>query len=206
MELNKRSDVRDGNRCCKKLTDINLKLDSKIKRLMKKIILTSVLILIPLLLSAQLRMGVMDPDVVLDALPETVQVQESLENFVQQRQNTFQTRYQDWLAQITSYSERMEAGEMSDAEMRNEEERLTEMQEELNSLQQRIQRQIQERQNELFNPLLLRVENAMAEVSEEMGLDFVLNKTTNTGDPIIYYASQRAPDITERVIQKLTQN
>jgi outer membrane protein len=148
----------------------------------------------------------MDPDEVLDALPETIQVQEDLERFVEQRQSTFQTRYQDWLAQITSYSERMEAGTLSDAERRNEEERLTEMQEELNSLQQRIQRQVQERQNELFNPLLLRVENAMAEVSEEMGLDFVLNKTTNTGDPIIYFSSQRAPDITERVIQKLTQN
>jgi len=173
---------------------------------MKKIILTFVLFLIPLLLSAQLRMGVMDPDVVLDALPETIQVQEDLERFVEQRQSTFQTRYQDWLTQITSYSERMEAGTLSDAEMQSEEVRLTEMQEELNSLQQRIQRQVQERQNELFNPLLLRVENAMAEVSEEMGLDFVLNKTTNTGDPIIYFSSQRAPDITERVIQKLTQN
>jgi outer membrane protein len=173
---------------------------------MKKIILTFVLFLIPLLLSAQLRMGVMDPDVVLDALPETIQVQQDLERFVEQRQSTFQTRYQDWLTQITSYSERMEAGTLSDAEMQSEEVRLTEIQEELNSLQQRIQRQVQERQNELFNPLLLRVENAMAEVSEEMGLDFVLNKTTNTGDPIIYFSSQRAPDITERVIQKLTQN
>lgn len=48
---------------------------------MKKIILTSVLFLIPVLLSAQLKMGVMDPDVVLDALPETVQVQLDLENF-----------------------------------------------------------------------------------------------------------------------------
>lgn len=173
---------------------------------MKKIILTSVLFLIPVLLSAQLKMAVMDPDVVLDALPETVQVQADLENFVQQRQETFQTRYQDWLAQATSYSERAEAGEIDEADVQAEEQRLTEMQEELNSLQQLIQRQIQERQNELFNPLLLKVETAMAEVSEEMGLDFVINRTTNTGDPIIYYSSQRAPDITEQVIQKLTQN
>lgn len=173
---------------------------------MKKIILTSVLFLIPVLLSAQLKMGVMDPDVVLDALPETVQVQTDLENFVQQRQETFQTRYQDWLGQVTSYSERVQSGEIDEADVVAEEQRLTEIQEELNSLQQRIQRQIQERQNELFNPLLLKVENAMAEVSEELGLDFVMNKTTNTGDPIIYFSSQRAPDITERVIQKLTQN
>jgi len=173
---------------------------------MKKIILTAVLFLIPVLLSAQLKMGIMDPDVVLDALPETAQVQADLENFVQQRQETFQNRYQDWLSEVASFSESVEAGEISDADAAVEERRLTEIQEELNSLQQLIERQIQERQNELFNPLLLRVENAMAEVSEEMDLDFVLNKSTGTGDPIIYFSSQRAPDITEQVIQKLTQN
>lgn len=148
----------------------------------------------------------MDPDVVIDALPETEQVQVDLQNFIDQRQATFQNRYQDWLSQVTDYSERLEAGELSEAQQSELEERLSEMQEELNSLQTRIERQVQERQNELYNPLLLKVENAMAEVSKELGLDFVLNKSSNTGDPIIYYASQRAPDITDRVIEKLTQN
>ncbi|MEX0944659.1 MAG: OmpH family outer membrane protein [Balneolaceae bacterium] len=173
---------------------------------MKKTLLFFIIFLIPIIVSAQLKVGIMDPDAVIDALPETVQVQADLENFIEQRQSAFQTRYQDWLAEVTSYAERAEAGELSDAELLEEEERLTEVQEELNSLQQLIDRQIQERQNELFNPLLMRVEDAMAEVSAEMGLDYVLNKTSNTGDPIIYYASQRAPDITERVIEKLTQN
>ena len=173
---------------------------------MKKTVLLIFLFLLPLVSTAQLKVGIMDPDVVIDALPETERVQTELQNFINQRQTTFQDRYQDWLSQVTDYSERLEAGELSDAQQNALEESLAEMQEELNSLQQRIQRQIQERQNELFSPLLLRVENAMADVSEELGLDFVINKTSNTGDPIIYYSSQRAPDITERVIQKLTQN
>lgn len=173
---------------------------------MKKTVLLIFLFLLPLVSTAQLKVGIMDPDVVIDALPETERVQTELQNFINQRQTTFQERYQDWLSQVTDYSERLEAGELSDAQQNALEESLSEMQEELNSLQQRIERQIQERQNELFSPLLLRVENAMAVVSEELGLDFVINKTSNTGDPIIYYASQRAPDITEKVIQKLTQN
>lgn len=173
---------------------------------MKKTLITLFILLLPLVASAQLKVGIMDPDVVIDALPETERVQTELQNFINQRQTTFQNRYQDWLSQVTDYAERLEAGELGGAEQQEIEERLTEMQEELNSLQTRIQRQVQERQNELFNPLLMRVENAMALVSEELGLDFVINKTTNTGDPIIYFASQRAPDITERVIQQLTQN
>lgn len=173
---------------------------------MKKIILTFFLLLLPLILNAQLRVGIMDPDMVIDALPETEQVQTDLQNYIDQRQATFQSRYQDWLSQVTDYSERLEAGELSEAQQSDLEEQLSEMQAELNSLQQRIETQVQERQNELFNPLLMKVENAMAEVSEELGLDFVLNKSSNTGDPIIYYASQRAPDITDQVIEKLTQN
>lgn len=176
------------------------------KSQMKKTFITIFILLLPLVASAQLKVGIMDPDVVIDALPETERVQTELQNFINQRQTTFQNRYQDWLSQVTDYAERLEAGELSDAQQQEIEERLTEMQEELNSLQTRIQRQVQERQNELFNPLLMRVENAMAVVSEELGLDFVINKTTNTGDPIIYFASQRAPDITDRVIQQLTQN
>jgi Skp family chaperone for outer membrane proteins len=73
-------------------------------------------------------------------------------------------------------------------------------------MESRIQRQIQQRQNELFSPLLNRVDTAMSEVAEELELEFVINQTASSGDPIVYYSSQRGVDITERVIQKLTQN
>lgn len=173
---------------------------------MKKLSITILLFLVPLVASAQLKVGVMNPDSVLDAMPETEQVQAQLEEYIEERQNAFQTRYQEWIDQLTEYSEQSEAGNLSEAEQQEEEERLGELQQELNSLQERVQQQIQQRQADLFNPLLVRVEDAMAEVSEEMGLDYVINKSLNTGDPIVYYASDRAPDITQNVIDKLTQN
>lgn len=173
---------------------------------MKRILLTTLLLLIPLVASAQLKVGIMNPDDVLDAMPEAADVQRQLEQFIEQRQSNFQNQYQEWITELTEYSERSEAGDMSEQEQQAEEERLTEIQQELNDLQTRMEQQIQERQASLFNPLLVKVEEAMAEVSEEMGLDYVLNKTSNTGDPIVYYASERAVDITERVIAKVNQN
>ncbi|MDZ7718509.1 MAG: OmpH family outer membrane protein [Balneolaceae bacterium] len=173
---------------------------------MKRLSITCLLLLVPLAVSAQLRVAVMNPDSVLDAMPESAEVQAELESYIQERQNTFQQRYQDWIDQMTEYSEQAEAGNLSQEEQAEEEERLNELQQELNSFQQRIQQQIQQRQTELFNPLLMRVEEAMAEVSEEMGYDYVLNKSSNMGDPIVYYTSERAPDITQQVIDKLTQN
>jgi outer membrane protein len=173
---------------------------------MKRILLTTIILLLPALAFGQLKVGIMSPDDVLDSLPETAEVEANLQQFIERQTNNYQQRYQAWLQEVTSFAERVEAGELSTAEQEREEERLVEMQDELSNLQNRLQRQIQQRQNELFTPLLNRVERAMEEVSSEMGLDFVINKTASTGDPIVYYSSQRGVDITQRVIEKLTQN
>lgn len=173
---------------------------------MKKIKLLLFILFIPMLASAQLSVGVMSPDNVLDSLPETAEIESTLQQFVQEREQRFQQRYQSWIEELTEYTERVEAGELSEQEQQAEEERLSELEEELSSLQNRIQNQIRQRQNELFTPLLNRVEAAMETVAKEMGLDYVINKQSGTGDPIVYYMSDRGVDITERVIQHLTQN
>ena len=174
---------------------------------MKPTILTTIFILLlPLGVSAQLKVGMMSPGEVLEAMPETAQIQTELEQYVQERQTDFQTRYQNWIEEITEYNERAEAGLLSESEQAGEEERLAEQQQELENLRNRIQQEIRQREANLFNPLLQRVEVAMDEVAAEMDLEMVLNKETSIGDPIIYFASQRAPDITQRVIEKLAQN
>lgn len=173
---------------------------------MKQTILTILFILLPLTVFGQLKVGTMNPDAVLDALPETEQVESQIQQYIQQRQAEFQDRYQVWIDDLTEFSELAEAGEISEEEQARREAELQERQEELSNMESRIQRQIQQRQNELFSPLLNRVDAAMSEVAEELELEFVINKTASSGDPIVYYSSQRGVDITERVIQKLTQN
>lgn len=173
---------------------------------MKKLTLLFFVLFLPVLAKAQLSVGVMSPDQVLDSLDETAEIEASLQEFIQQREQRFQQRYQSWIQELTEYSEKVEAGELSEQEQAEEEERLSELEEELSGLQSRIQNQIRERQNQLFTPLLSRVEQAMQTVSEEMGLSYVLNKQSGRGDPIVYYMSDRGVDITERVIEHLTQN
>jgi outer membrane protein len=173
---------------------------------MKQIILTTLFILLPLTVFGQLKVGTMNPDAVLDALPETEQVESQIQQFIQERQGEFQNQYQGWIEDLTEFSEMAEAGQISGEEQTQREQELQERQEELSNMESRIQRQIQQRQNELFSPLLNRVDTAMSEVAEELELEFVINQTASSGDPIVYYSSQRGVDITERVIQKLTQN
>lgn len=173
---------------------------------MKKLQLLLFALLFPLVAQAQLSVGVMSPDQVLDALPETAQIETQLQEYVQQREQAFQDRYQSWIEEVTAYSEAVEAGEYTEEQQVEEEQRLAELEEGLSSFQTRTQNQIRQRQNELFTPLLSRVEEAMQNVSDEMGLSYVLNKQSGTGDPIVYYISDRGVDITDRVIQYLSQN
>lgn len=173
---------------------------------MKQITTTILFILLPVIASAQLSVGIMNPDEVLNAMPETAQVEAEIEEYIEQTQSSFQADYQNWIDELTQFSQQVEEGQLSEEEQARQEELLAERQEALDSRRTRMQQRIQQRQSELFNPLLSRVEQAMGDVSEEMGLDFVINKTSNTGDPIVYFSSQRGVDITERVIEKLTQN
>ncbi|MBN2731060.1 MAG: OmpH family outer membrane protein, partial [Balneolaceae bacterium] len=57
---------------------------------------------------------------------------------------------------------------------------------------------------ELLAPILTRMDKAIATVAEENNLDFVLNKSTNTGDSVIFYASGNQLDITQQVLDRLT--
>ncbi len=173
---------------------------------MKKLQLILLILFFPMLASAQLSVGIMNPDDVLNAMPEAAEIESELEEYIQDREQEFQTRYQNWIDELTEYSEQTEAGELSEEEQAREEERLSEMEEELNAFQERIQNQIRQRQSELFSPLLNRVESAMETVSRELGLDYVINKQSSSGDPIVYYASDRGVDITDRVIEYLSQN
>jgi len=174
--------------------------------MLRKTVLTILLVSIPLLAAAQLKVGIMNPERVMDSLPETEEIQRDLEQYVQQRQQEFTESYSVWIEAVTNYEERVEDGTLAGQQRQQEEERLMEQEEELGIMEQRIQAQIQNRQNELIGPVMQRVEDAMETVARELDLDYVLNQQTSTGDPVVYYSSERGVDITDQVIEKLTSN
>ncbi len=174
--------------------------------MLKKIVVTILIVIFPVFAEAQLKVGMMNPDRVMDALPETAQVQQELQQYFQQRQEEFSREYSVFIEMMAQFEDQLEAGALTDAERQAEEERLMEKEEELNNLEQRLRQQIQMRQEELLGPIMQRVENVMVQIAMELDLDVVLNQQTSQGDLIVYYASERGVDITDRVIEELTTN
>lgn len=173
---------------------------------MKNLLLLSLFIFAPIVVLGQVNAGVMDYEEAISSLPEIASIEAELDQFIQEREAAFETRYQVYIDEITLYSEQMEAGTLSSAQQREKEAELAELEDELTALQNRIQNQVRQKQNELYLPLLNRVDDAIAIVSERLNLDFVMKKNSNSGDPFVFFASERSINITEQVVQQLTQN
>ncbi|MEX1010780.1 MAG: OmpH family outer membrane protein [Balneolaceae bacterium] len=174
---------------------------------MRKILLTLLLSSLPLFAAAQLQVGIMNPQQVLEALPEMDQVRTDLESFVEQRQQEFTTEYSSWIESMTEFDELVEQGILSGSEREEREEELREREQALGTLEQQIRTRIQQRQSQLLSPIMDRVETTMEEIAEQHGLDIVINELTSEGEPIVYFSSEEGVrNITQEVIQQLVSN
>lgn len=150
---------------------------------------------------AQVKIGYMNMQEVLSELPERQQIEEQLNSLVEEKQQELQQQATDFQNAVAQYQENQNA--LSEQQRQTREEELAEMQDSLNEYQQSIQVEVQQRRAELLQPVYNRIDQAIAAIADEMGLDFVLNKSTNMGDNIVYFSSQQELDITPKVIDRL---
>jgi outer membrane protein len=176
---------------------------------MKKYILLIVLLTLGLSvagLQAQVKVGYINPQSVLDQLPEREAIERKLAELVQQKESEFNIREEQFLNRVRELQERMQAGSIADAELQRQRALLEEEQEELYELIESQQIEVQRRQQELLRPVLMSIDEAIEQVAVELGLDYVLNELTSSGEMIVLFVSnhgQNSLNITDRVVQKL---
>lgn len=152
----------------------------------------------------ELRIGYVDPQTVMRSMPEMAAVERRLQNYVERQREEFAEKEADFRQQVEEYQQKMAV--ISDEAKRKEEERLAELNLELQEFQQSFQEEVQERQSSLIEPLLDKIQGAIEEVAQERNFTYVLNTMTNNGDFIILYASDEAQqnnDITDEVMERL---
>jgi outer membrane protein len=152
----------------------------------------------------ELRIGYVDPQTIMRSMPEMAAIERRLQNFIDRKRQEFAEKEATFRREVEEYQQKMTV--ISDEARRREEERLAGLNLELQEFQQNFQQEIQERQFELIEPLLTKIQGAIESVAKERNFTFVLNTMTNNGDFIILYASERAQrdfDITDAVMQRL---
>ncbi|MEX0722571.1 MAG: OmpH family outer membrane protein [Gracilimonas sp.] len=150
------------------------------------------------------KIGFVNPQAVLAKMPEMRAIQQRLQNFAERKQEELAQQEQEFQAAVAEYQQK--AGVISEDANQREQERLGQMQQQLSVAQQEAEQALQQRRQELLSPMFSQIDTAINSVADEMGLTYVLNTTTSSGDQIILYASaeyQEEFDITDEVMQEL---
>jgi len=149
---------------------------------------------------AQIKIGYMNPSVVLSQLDEVGIVEQQIEQLVQQRDTELMSKANQLQQDFVAYEEARS--------MLNEEARII-REEDLLARDQQLQEERENYLNEitqkralLLQPIIEKMDQVMAEVAQEKGLDLILNEATSFGDAIVFFSAEEL-NITQEVLSRM---
>ena len=175
---------------------------------MMKYFTTTIILLFGLTLaaSAQMRVGYMDPQVVLDNLPEKEAIERQLNRFLDSREAEFEEKAIELQNMMARFQQ--EAPNLSEEETRRRQQELQSRDRELEEFQMRVQRELEQRQAELLGPILQEMNIVIESLAAEMNLDYVLNEATSEGEMFLLFISDDGREnlnLTDQVIARMLQ-
>ena len=163
-------------------------------------LLISFFLLVSALTFAQLKIGYVDSDTIMENLPDAQDAQQKLDALIQEWQSELSALEKDWKSKYDDYEKRKLI--MTDQTR-------TELEQELIKLEQGIadyrekkfgtNGELFQKQDELMKPVQNRIFTAIEEIAEEEDYDYVFDRS---GDIMLLYAKEEH-DITGRVLEKL---
>lgn len=172
---------------------------------MKAIKLVLLLAAATLAMGSQLdaqKFGYINSAELLEEMPKIKEANSNLETLQKQLQSKGQKMLEDYQLEYQQLQQRYERGEIAPKDLAAEEALLQEKQQEILNYEQDIQKQLQQKQEQLYKPLLDLVNEAINEVAELEGYAYIFD--TSPGIGVILYKDESA-DVTELVRAKLTE-
>jgi len=149
--------------------------------------------------TSAVKIGYASLDYIVSVLPESKQVGSDLEAHQAQLQNRLQAKAQEFQKLMEAYQKG--AATMDSAIRSSKEVELQNRQEEINKFQQDAQISFTQKQQQLFQPLYAKANNAIQEVAKENGYTHVFSSDI-VGNPVLLYA-QEEDDLSGLVLKKL---
>lgn len=151
-------------------------------------------------LKAQMKIGHLSSEAIMQQLPDAQDAQRQLDAFVAEWQGALTKMQQEWKQKFDEYDKRKLI--MTEA-------RRAEAEKELRDLDQRIadyrnqkfgqNGELFTKQNELMKPIQDRVFKVIEEIAQEEGYDYILDKS---GEILMMYA-KKENDVTSKVLERL---
>ena len=128
------------------------------------------------------KFGYIDSNEILTLMPETDSLQNELKAYADYLDQQMQAMGMEYQSKVTEYQENVNT--MSDLIRQTKEKEITDLQARIQAFQQSADADLGAKQAELFNPLIEKVKNAIAEVGKEMSYTYIFD--VGTGALVFY--------------------
>ena len=155
-------------------------------------------------LAAQSRIGVVNPQSILDALPETAVIERRLREYRMELQNELENRAKSLQDNVSAYEGRKAM--MTEPQQREEQTRLARLAQQVQQYERSIPELAQRRQNELMQPILQEMNTLIQRYATELQLDYVLNQQLALNQMPMFFlgdATKTPYDLTPRILEQL---
>lgn len=167
---------------------------------MKKLIFAAFLFLFAGLSFAQLKIGYIDSDAVMDKMPDAQDARQRLDGMISEWQNEINKLEKEWKTKYDDYERRkLILTDASRAELESELVKLEQQIAEFREKKFGTNGELFQKQDEIMKPIQNKVFTAIKEVAEEEELDFVFDRS---GDIMLLYAKEKY-DMTAKVLERL---
>lgn len=148
-----------------------------------------------------LKVGYTDHEIIIINMPEYQEVQQQLQTEYQGSQEELQTLYQDYQDKLSRYQKQQSL--LSEESRAEREQELMELQQSIQQQAQQKDQALAQREAELMQPLLGKVQEAIDAVAERKGLDLVLRSQVGTQPVLLYVNENTVADVTLDVAKEL---
>lgn len=145
---------------------------------------------------AQQQFAYVDAQAILAELPAVKQAESNLEALQAQLQKRLEASIEQFQTDVASFQRKVEAGELSPVQQQEEQAKLEARQQELAAEEQGMVQQIQEKRNELLEPIYTGLNDAIKEVADEQGFTFIFDKQ-------VLLFGEESMDVSEAVKAKI---
>ena len=164
---------------------------------MIKLVAVAAFMLAAMSVSAQVKLGHINTQELIQAMPETAEARKTLETKQTEIENEFANMQESFRTKLEEYSKSAET--MSDVIRASKEQELQELQQRIQNFQQLAVDNLRSTEQELFQPIMDKALNAIKEVGKENGFTYVFDLSAGG---ILYFADN-TEDILPLVKKKL---
>jgi outer membrane protein len=157
-------------------------------------------LLLPALAGAQSRIAHINSEAIMQALPEAIDAQRTIDGLVSQWDQELQKMQDDWKKKLDEYDKKKLI--LTDQARAETERQLRDMDQAIIEFRNRKFGQngeLFQKQNEVMKPVQNKLFQVLDEVAKEDGWDYILDKS---GDILLLYANEQN-DLTQKVLQRM---